>query len=123
MLLRYYIYARLKTEELIEADYESMPIRAFESRMDELVLIWETADALSSGAENVTDRALLLLDEPSVSQTAAYGQPKPQFATLTAKESTVTAIPLADNAGVIVDRRHGRKTCRSNMSRFGALTV
>ena len=73
LALRHYIYARLKTEELIAADFESIPDGAFESMMDELVSIWETANALTSGAEDITDQAILLLETASASQTAATG--------------------------------------------------
>ena len=39
LALRYYVYARLKTEEMIEMDFESMPDGVFESQMDELASI------------------------------------------------------------------------------------
>ena len=105
LALRYYIYARLKTEELIAADYESMPDGAFESLMDELVSIWETAQTLTSGAEDITDQAILLLETDSVNQTAATVQPRAQFTTLAAKKSDSSMIPLADNGGEIIDRQ------------------
>jgi predicted component of type VI protein secretion system len=105
LALRYYIYARLKTEELIAADYESMPDGAFESLMDELVAVWETADALATGAEKITDQAILLLETDSVNQTAATVQPLAQFTTLAAKRSDFSMIPLADNGGEVIDRQ------------------
>lgn len=105
LALRYYIYARLKTEELIAADYESMPDGAFESLMDELVAVWETADALATGAEQITDQAILLLETDSVNQTAATVQPRAQFTTLAAKRSDFSMIPLADNGGEVIDRQ------------------
>jgi flagellar hook-basal body complex protein FliE len=105
LALRYYIYARLKTEELIAADYKSMLDGAFESLMDELVSIWETTDALTSGAEEITDQAILMLETASVSQTTAYIQPRAQVMTLAAKGSNLSAIPLADNEGETIDRQ------------------
>ncbi len=105
LALRYYIYARLKTEELIEADYESMPDGVFESLMDELVAVWETADALASGAEEITDQAILLLETASAGQTATTGQPQAQVMTLAAKGADFSAIPLADNGGDVIDRQ------------------
>jgi len=105
LALRYYIYARLKTEELIAVDYESMPNGAFESLMDELVAVWETADALATGAEKITDQAVLLLEAASIDQTAAYVQPQARFTTLAAKGSDFSMIPLADNGGEVIDRQ------------------
>jgi len=105
LALRYYIYARLKTEELIAVDYESMPDGAFESLMDELVAVWETADALATGAEKITDQAVLLLEAASTNQMAAYVQPQAQFTTLAAKGSDFSMIPLADNGGEVIDRQ------------------
>ena len=105
LVLRYYIYARLKTEELIAADFDSMPDVVFESLMDELVAVWETADALATGAEKITDQAVLLLEAASIDQTAAYVQPQAQFTTLAAKGSDFSMIPLADNGGEVIDRQ------------------
>ncbi len=105
LALRYYIYARLKTEELIAVDYESMPNGAFESLMDELVAVWETADALATGAEKITDQAVLLLEAASTNQTAAIIQPQAQVATLAAKGQNFSVIPLADDAGEVIDRQ------------------
>lgn len=105
LALRYYIYARLKTEELIAADFESMPDGAFETQMDELVSIWETADTLATGAEKITDQAVLLLEAASTNQTAAYVQPQAQFTTLAAKGPDFSMIPLADNGGEVIDRQ------------------
>ena len=105
LALRYYIYARLKTEELIEADYKSMPDGAFESLMDELVAVWETADALTSGAEEITDQAILLLETASTDHTAATGQSRTQVMTLASKGSDFSMIPLADNGGEGIDRQ------------------
>jgi hypothetical protein len=103
LALRYYIYAR--SEELIAADFESMPDGAFETQMDELVSIWETADTLATGAEKITDQAVLLLEAASTNQTAAYVQPQAQFTTLAAKGSDFSMIPLADNGGEVIDRQ------------------
>jgi hypothetical protein len=54
LTLKYYIYARLKTEEFVAADLQAMPEGTFESLMDELLMVWETADALASEANALT---------------------------------------------------------------------
>ncbi len=106
LALRYYIYARLKTEELIAADFESIPDGAFESMMDELVSIWEMADTLTSGAVSITNQAVLLLEASAVNQTATYIQPQGQFSTLAAKAGpNLSVIPLAHADGEVIDRQ------------------
>lgn len=105
LALRYYIFARLKTEELIATDFESMPDGALESQMDALVSIWETADALVTGSEKITDQAVLLLEAAPAGQTAATVQPRAQFATLAVKVSDFSMIPLADDSGEVIDRQ------------------
>ena len=103
LALRYYIYARLKTEALVAAEFQALPFQEFVEMMDELVLVWETADVLASGAEEITDQALVLLQASSANQTAAYARPRPQFTTLAAKGSDFGAIRLAANTGREID--------------------
>ena len=115
LALRYYILARLKTEELIASDFDSMPDGVFESLMDELVAVWETADVLTSGAEEITDLAILLLETASVSQTTAYIPPRAQIMTLAATGSNFSVIPLADNEEEIIDRQTWAENLRSEI--------
>ena len=105
LTLRYYIYARLKTEELLQADYESMPEGAFQAQMDELVAIWQTAEALASEAERITDQAVLLLDTSSTNQIGDFAQPQGQFTTLASSQSGVPGIALASYTGQVIDRQ------------------
>jgi len=99
LTLRYYIYARLKTEELLLADFTSMPEGAFEAQMDELVAIWQTAEALASEAEQITDQAILLLE------TATGYQLQNQFGSLDSRRSDVPSIALASYTGQGIDRQ------------------
>jgi len=98
LTLRYYIYARLKTEELLQADYESMPEGAFQAQMDELVAIWQTAEALASEAEHITDQAVLLLE------TATGYQSQTTFGDLALSGSDVPSIALASFTGQAIDQ-------------------
>ena len=98
LTLRYYIYARLKTEELLMADFSSMPEGAFEAQMDELVAIWQTAEALASEAERITDQAVLLLE------TASGYQLQTQFGSLVSRGSDVPSIVLASYTGQAIDQ-------------------
>ncbi len=102
LALRYYIYARLKTEELTAADFESMPKGQFEAMLTELVSIWETADLLTSAAESVTGQVVFLLENqltnltaPSI-QRAAHVQPK---------DLIFLETPPADGGGAVVDQQ------------------
>ena len=105
LALRYYIYSRLKTEELIQADFESMPEGTFQSQMDELVSIWQTAETLTSEAELITDQAVMLLETASDYQTSVFDPLQTQFETLASKGSDVPAIALASYSGQVIDRQ------------------
>lgn len=106
LALRYYIFARLKTEELTGADYAAMPEGAFASMMDELVSIWETADALTSGAESITDQAVALLENEHATQMSAVGiQQSAHITTLAATGQNYSVSLLADNTGEPIDRQ------------------
>ena len=98
LTLRYYIYARLKTEELLMVDFTSMPEGAFEAQMDELVAIWQTAEALASEAEHITDQAVLLLE------TATGYQSQTTFGDLALSGSDVPSIALASFTGQAIDQ-------------------
>lgn len=105
LALKYYIFARLKTEELIQTDFESMPEGAFQNQMDELVAIWQTAETLTSEAELITDQAVMLLETASAYQTAVFIQPQMQSETLASKTSGNSAISLASYTGQEIDRQ------------------
>src|SRR5690606_15948198 len=77
----------------IQADFESMPEGEFQSQMDELVSIWQTAEILTSEAEIITDQALLLLETASVGQSVAFNQ------------SGNSGISLASFPGQVIDRQ------------------
>jgi len=80
------------------ADFTSMPEGAFEAQMDELVAIWQTAEALASEAERITDQAVLLLETET-----AY-QLQTQFGSLVSRGSDVPSIALASYAGQAIDQ-------------------
>jgi len=105
LALRYYIFARLKTEEFTQVDLESMPEGAFQSQMDELVSIWQTAETLTSEAELITDQAVLLLETASGNQTSVFDQSQMQFETLASKGSDIPGIALASYTGQAIDRQ------------------
>ena len=92
LALRYYIFARLKTEEFIQADIDSLPDGALQSQIDELVSIWETAEILTSEAELITDQALLLLEAASGDQSVVFNQ------------SGNSGISLANFPGQVIDK-------------------
>jgi hypothetical protein len=107
LALRYYVYARLETEALMAADFPGL--EEFESQLDELALIWETAEALASGAEEITGLALVLLQAAAADHQAAFVQrvvfvqPLPQAMPLAAERSVSAAVPLAAHGGREID--------------------
>lgn len=110
LALRYYIYARLKTEELVGADFETLAKGQFAAMMTDLVSIWETADLLTAAAEMTTGQVVFLLENqianltaPSI-QLAAHVQPKGQV---------ILETPPADGAGAVV----GQQTWAENLTK------
>ncbi|KAF0092393.1 MAG: hypothetical protein FD141_577 [Fusobacteria bacterium] len=62
LALRQFIFARLKTEEFLGTDLSSLQAGEQKRLIDELVLAWQTAEYLSSGAQNLADSAIAVLD-------------------------------------------------------------
>lgn len=104
LALRYYIFARLKTEKFLQVDFESLPEGAFQSQIDELVAIWKTAETLISEAELIADQAVRLLETASGNQTSVFDQSKMQFDTLASNESGNNGISLASYTGQVIDK-------------------
>jgi hypothetical protein len=102
--LNQYIYARLKTEELLSVDNESLTVEEFQKLMDELVLAWKTADMLTSGALELADQAGMVMESPVFKETAAFVQPTTQAAGTTTASSmefvkpTIQLIKLGANS-------------------------
>lgn len=105
LALRYYIFARLKTEEFTQVDFESLPEGEFQAQIDELVSIWQTADILTSEAELITDQAILLLETASGDQTSVFDQSQTQFDTLASRNPGYPGISLASYTGQVIDRQ------------------
>ena len=104
LALRYYIFARLKTEEFTQIDFESLPEGEFQAQIDELVSIWQTAEILTSEAELMTDQAVLLLETASGDQTSVFDQSQTQFDTLASRDSGNSGISLASYTGQVIDK-------------------
>jgi len=82
-----------------------MPEGTFQSQMDELVSIWQTAETLTSEAELITDQAVMLLETASDYQTSVFDPLQMQFETFASKGSDVPAIALASYSGQVIDRQ------------------
>lgn len=76
LALRTYIYARLKTEEFAGADFANMSLDEIAAMTEETAAAWETADAMATGAVNVTGRAAALLEASGAEGVAMEGQPR-----------------------------------------------
>lgn len=105
LALRFYIFARLKTEEFIQTDFMSLPEGAFQGQIDELVSIWKTAETLTSEAELIIDQAVILLETASDYQTTIFKQSQMQFGTLASQASDNSTISLASYTGQVIDRQ------------------
>lgn len=100
LALRQFIYARIKTEEFLSIDVKAIPEGELVARMDELVLAWEKADALASGAVEITDQVVVYLDPSKVKQAAAT---EVKFSTLAWTDTAVAAIPLTARTERTID--------------------
>ncbi|MBK5253989.1 MAG: hypothetical protein JJE03_05990 [Peptostreptococcaceae bacterium] len=88
LALRQYIYARLKTEEFLSVDYESMTIEQLQEMMDELVLTWDNADILTTQANEITDQALIVMELDAENNTEGFIKPTTQVISFARKNST-----------------------------------
>ena len=63
--LKQYIHARLATEIYMSLDPSSMTIEELAQMADEVLLAWESAEVLSASAEELTNRAVKVLEMAS----------------------------------------------------------
>ncbi|MCE5236277.1 MAG: hypothetical protein LLF87_09550, partial [Eubacteriales bacterium] len=103
LALRQYIYARLVTETLASADVQTMSADEIKQMADEVVLAWETAGQLATGAEAIADQAVALLEDATIKQTAAFDRQPAQIITLAANAARFHVAPLANNVGRKID--------------------
>lgn len=101
--LRQYVYARLLTEAFLTADATAMTAEELSDMADELLLAWENAELFSSTAMELTDKAVLLLEMPTVKQTSAVGQPQASFITLAEVPLTFSVVAYAAESGRKID--------------------
>ena len=101
--LRQYVYARLLTEAFLTADASTMTAEELSEMADELLLAWENAELFSSTAMELTDKAVLLLEMPTVKQTSAVGQPQAAFMTLAAAPLNFSLVAYAAESGRKID--------------------
>ena len=111
--LRSYIYARLKTEEFSAIKIETMSYEELVTVIDELVLVWNTADTMSSVALEITEKALVLIDNSTVKKMTSYTGTDYHFATLEAKANDFLVAPISGNAG----RTEDPETWAENLSK------
>lgn len=67
--LKQYIHARLATEIYMSLDPSSMTMEELAQMADEVLLTWENAEALSATAEDLTNRAVKVLETASINKS------------------------------------------------------
>ena len=67
--LKQYIHARLATEIYMSLDPSSMTMEELAQMADEVLLAWENAEALSASAEELTNRAVKVLETASINKS------------------------------------------------------
>lgn len=101
--LRQYIYARIATEAFLTADASSMTMEELSETADELLLAWENAELFSVSAQELTNRAVLLLETHNLKQTSAAGQPQARFTNLASKLPGLVVVAFAAEGGRKLD--------------------
>lgn len=103
LALRQYIFARIKTEEFLSIDVKAISNEEIAKSIDDVVLAWETADALASGAVEITDTVIAYLDPSLAKQTAASEKTKVKLSTLAWTDKSVSAVTLLASSETKVD--------------------
>ena len=103
LALRHYVSARIKTEEFLSIDVKTISKGEIAKRIDDVVLAWETADALASGAVEITDTVIASLDPSLAKQTAASEKTEVKFSTLAWTDKSVSAVSLLASSETKVD--------------------
>lgn len=103
LALRQYVFARIKTEEFLSIDVKTISKEEIVKRIDDIVLAWETADALASGAVEITDTVIAYLDPSLAKQTAASEKTKVKLSTLAWTDKSVSAVTLLASSETKVD--------------------
>ncbi len=103
LALRQYVFARIKTEEFLSIDVKTISKEEIVKRIDDIVLAWETADALASGAVEITDTVIASLDPSLAKQTAASQKTEAKFSTLAWTDKSVSAVSLRASSETKVD--------------------
>lgn len=103
LALRQYVYARLLTEAFLTVDASAMTAEELSEMADALLLAWENAELFCSTAMELTDKAVLLMEIPTVKQTSAVGQPQAKFMTLAAAPLNFSLMAYATESGRKID--------------------
>lgn len=101
--LRQHVYARLLTEAFLTVDASAITAEELSEMADELLLAWENAEFFSFTAMELTNRAVLLLETPTVKQTSAVGQLQASFMTLAAAPLNFSVVAYAAESGRKID--------------------
>ena len=101
--LRQYVYARLLTEAFLTADASAMTMEELSEMADELLQAWENTELFSSSAQELTNRAVLLLETLDVKQTSFTGQPQARFMKLATAPAGFQVVALAASSPRTLD--------------------
>jgi len=100
--LRQYVYARIATEEFISIDPSVMSNEELVKRADDLLLLWENAKTFSSSAEDITNRAVALLEKSGGEQISKASDSQNGFLSLM-MSLTFDNVAFAEGAGRKID--------------------
>lgn len=73
LAVRQYIYARLATERFMSLDAKAMTMEDLQKEANELLLVWETAEILATGAEKISNQAVAVIESASIETSSYFG--------------------------------------------------
>jgi len=97
LAVRQYLYARLKTEAFITGDLKTMETSELANMVNELEELWETSQILTSGAEEIADKALITLAASDSPFIASTGKADTQFIPLNSDSNNYEPVSLIAN--------------------------
>lgn len=126
LALQQYIYARLKTEAFLTADFKAMETAELTAMVDELVGLWDTSQLLTSSAENMADQALGKLAGADSPYRADASNTEKAMLQLASETAVYQAIPMLANgddryAAVMTSGNAAQKWAESLTAQYDAI--
>lgn len=126
LAVQQYIYARLKTEAFLTADFKAMDPAELTAMVDELVGLWDTSQLITSSTENMADQALGKLAGVDLPYRADASNTEKLMMQLASETAAYQAIPMLANgddryAAVMTSGNAAQKWAESLTAQYDAI--